>query len=119
MKSEVIFHRVLSLGLVVALGVLGSQYYTSSQASPATAQVVASPESPTDNNPVAPVKIGEIEEDLKIALSSGEEIVYFNGKSWVGYEGKPLNLTILNDKTCGQECETNSAVATLKNVLTH
>ncbi len=47
-------------------------------------------------------------------FDAGNERVVTNGYTWLPVKGEPVELVILNDKTCGQSCETKQSVAALK-----
>ena len=50
---------------------------------------------------------------------SGEQaMVVVGDTTWMPVEGKPVSVIILNDKTCGQSCDTTQTLASLKQNIT-
>jgi len=48
----------------------------------------------------------------------GKKAVRIGGKNWVSFDEPLLNLIIVNDKECGEACDTTDAVSKLRTILT-
>jgi len=51
------------------------------------------------------IPVSELESGFKIALQEGEDLVFYDEKTWISVPGNPIELIVLNDERCGHFCD--------------
>lgn len=55
---------------------------------------------------------------IQVKLNSASEFMSYNGKTWIPVEGNPIELIVLNDKTCGASCDASQNINSLRQGIT-
>ena len=64
------------------------------------------------------VSVKNISDNFRVSLGSEGEFAVFENKTWIPVPGRPVEVIVLSDATCGDKCNDSSPIAGLRQTIT-
>ncbi len=64
------------------------------------------------------VSVRSLSEEFKVELDKKSEFAVYKDKTWIPVPGHPVEMIVLNDKNCGNKCDTAREVSSLRQAVT-